>query len=278
MWSLVKHEEIDVIAATMSRRARLKSRCCLIGKVALVTGGSRGIGRAVSMRLASEGAHVAINYLRNDTAAASLSRRIQHMGRRSLLLKGNVGNPSELDEMFSRFNEVFQRLDILVHCASLGSFQSVRELSMVQLNRVMNINCNAMVISAQRASRLMRRGASIVGISSLGSQRAVDGYAAVGIAKAALEAAIRYLALALAEKGIRVNGVSGGPVDTEGLRAIPGYRRRKQLCLVGTPMGRLGRADDIANVVLFLVKPESAWVCGQTVIADGGLSLRLLTL
>ena len=142
----------------------------------------------------------------------------------------------------------------------------------------MNINCNAMVISAQKASKLMRPGAAIIGISSLGSQRAVDGYAAVGIAKAALEAAIRYLALAFAEKGIRVNGVSGGPVDTEGLRAFPDYRRRKQMCLAGTPMGRLGRAEDIANIVLFLIKPESMWICGQTLIADGGLSLKLLTL
>ncbi len=118
----------------------------------------------------------------------------------------------------------------------------------------------------------------MVAVSSLGSQRFVTRYGGVGIAKAALEAAVRYLAVELAEQGIRVNAVSGGPVDTEGLRQFPRYSVRRRECERRTPYGRLGLPEDIAKIVVFLCSKQSNWICGQTLIADGGLSLRLLAL
>ncbi len=124
----------------------------------------------------------------------------------------------------------------------------------------------------------MRRGSHIVAVSSLGSTRYVKDYSVLGIAKAALESAVRYLGVELASLGIHVNAVSGGPVDTEGLRKFPDFARRKKECLSLTPWKRLGTPEDMAQIVAFLCKPESAWICGQTIIADGGLSLRLLSL
>lgn len=250
----------------------------LAGKVALVTGGSRGIGRSVAIGLARQGADVAINYLRDEKAARGVSENIRKLKRRSLLLRANVGNVSERKEMFSEFNKVFDGLDIVVHCASLGIFKPVLDLSILQLNGVMDIHANAFIGCAQQASKLMKKGGHIVAVSSLGSQRYITDYGAIGMAKAGLEAGVRYLAVELAPKGICVNAVSGGPIDTEGLKLFPNYERRKRECIMKTPFNRLGTTEDIAKVIIFLCKQDSSWICGQTIIVDGGLSLRLLSL
>lgn len=251
----------------------------LDGQIALVTGGSRGIGRAVALELARAGADVAINYLRNEDSARSIGRAIEDIGRRTLLLRENVGNVEEIKDMFMEIEKAFGRLDILVHCASLAVFRNLTELTTIQLNRVIQIHSTAFVVCVQEASKLMKtHGGKIVGVSSLGSQRYVTDYGAVGMAKAAVEASVRYLAVELAPKGIRVNAVSGGAVDTEGLKVFPNYETRKHECEQRTPLGRLGKPEDIARIVVFLCKEDSSWICGQTIVADGGLSLRLLSL
>lgn len=250
----------------------------LAGRKILVTGGGRGIGRAVSIECARQGADVVVNYLRDDESAKSVSRRIHAFGRRSLIIQANIGIECEVEEMFKEIGRKFGRLDDFVHCASLGVFRPLIELTQIQLSRVMSINCSAFVKSAGLAAKLMPKGGSMVAVSSLGSQRFVTRYGGVGIAKAALEAAVRYLAVELAEQGIRVNAVSGGPVDTEGLRQFPRYSVRRRECERRTPYGRLGLPEDIAKIVVFLCSKQSNWICGQTLIADGGLSLRLLAL
>ncbi len=251
----------------------------LEGHVALVTGGSRGIGRAVAIELARAGANVAINYLRNEESARSVSRVIEGIGRSTLLLQANVGNVEEIKDIFREVEKTFGRLDILVHCASLAVFRNLADLTAVQLNRVIQIHSTAFIVCVQEASKLMKtNGGKIVAVSSLGSQRYVTDYVAVGMAKAAVEAAVRYLAVELAPKGIRVNAVSGGAIDTDGLKVFPNYEARKHECELRTPLGRLGRPEDIARIVVFLCKEDSSWICGQTIIADGGLSLRLLAL
>ncbi len=248
------------------------------GKVALVTGGSRGIGACIAVELAREGADVAINYLRNEEAAKNVNRQIKRLGRKALLLRANVGNVNEISEMFGELKKVFGKLDIFIHCASLGIFKPILNVTMPQLTRIMSVNANSLIGCSREASKLMNNGGHIVAVSSLGSQRYITAYGAVGMAKASLEAGIRYLAVELAPKRIRVNAISGGPIDTQGLHAFPNYKRRKEECIAITPFGRLGIPEDIARIALFLCRQDSYWICGQIIIADGGLSLRLLSL
>lgn len=253
------------------------TRLTLKGKCAIVTGGSRGIGRAVSLLLAKEGADVAIDYLRDDKAATTLYRTIRNLGRRSLLLKANVGNPTELREMFNIYKKTFGKLDILVHCASLGTFKPLLKTGIAQLSRVIGIHTSSLVSCIQVAENIMHRGSRVIAVSSLGSHRVVTNYGAIGVAKAALEAAVRYLAVELSERGIHVNAVSAGPIETLGLRSYPGYNFYRRESIQRTPFGRMGAPKDVARVVLFLCKPDSNWLCGETIIADGGLSLRLFS-
>ncbi len=250
----------------------------LRGKVALVTGGSRGIGRSVAIALAEEGAHIAINYLRNQNAAEQTSRKIRKFGKRVILLRRNVANPDDVKAMFQEIRGAFGRLDVFVHSASLGSFKPLIELNPLQIDRMFDINARAFVTCSQEARRLMRGGGIVIAISSLGSQRFIHGYGGIAIAKACLEAAVRYLAVELAPFRIRVNAVSGGAINTEGLRSFPNYQDRKKECIAKTPYRRLGRPEDIANIVRFLCQDASSWICGQTIVADGGLSLPLLSL
>jgi enoyl-[acyl-carrier protein] reductase III len=247
-------------------------------QVALVTGGSRGIGRAVALELAQAGAHVAINYLRDGDSARSIGLAVKNIRRKTLLIQANVGNAEEVKDMFLQIKETFGRLDILVHSASLGVFKTLVDMTVIQLNRLVKTNSTAFIVCAQEASRLMTNGGKIIAVSSLGSQRYVTDYGSMGVAKAAVEAAVRYLAVELAPKGISVNAVAGGPVDTEGLKLFPNYEIRKHECTLLTPLGRIGKPEDIAKIVAFLCTKSSLWICGQTIIADGGLSLRLLSL
>jgi len=245
------------------------------GKTALVTGGSRGIGGVISRRLAAQGAHVFINYRDDDRSAEGTEAEIKRAEGSCELVKANLLHPEAIRELFER---VATRggLDILVHNAALGSFKSVMQLRSNQWDLSLNINARALLLCAQEASKLMgAQGGKIVSISSLGSQRVVSEYGAIGVSKAALESLTRYLAVELAARRINVNAVSAGVVDSPTIRKHPRYRELHDHILAQTPAGRLGTAEDIAGVVLFLCSSLSDWICGQTIIADGGMSLTL---
>ena len=244
------------------------------GKKALVTGGARGIGRAVALKLAENGAEVVINYLRNDEAARETQELAERAGVRAHLAKGDVGRPAALKKIFEEVSDKLGALDILVHSAALGAFKPITEIGVLHWNVSLDVNARALLLCAQEALGLMEgRNARIVGISSLGSHRYIPHYGAIGVSKAALETLIRYLAVELAPRGIRVNGVSGGLVETEALQMHPLYHEQKEEAIRRTPAGRIGTPEDIASVVLFLVSPQSDWIFGQTLIADGGLDL-----
>jgi enoyl-[acyl-carrier protein] reductase III len=249
----------------------------LKGKVALVTGGSRGIGRAVFHGLAKDCADVVIGYLRNEDAAVETARAVRKLGRRAMLFRGDLKDTEEIGEMFSAIRKEYGCLDILVHSAALGAFKPLLNFTPVQLRRTIEINAISFIICVQEAQKLMKRGGRVIGISSLGSQRYVKGYGAIGISKACLEAAIRYLAVELAPKGIRVNGISAGPIETEGLKAFPYYRKGKAEVIERTPAGRMGTPEDIVEIVLFLSR-SATWLLGQTIVADGGLSLGIISI
>lgn len=245
----------------------------LEGKVALVTGGSRGIGRAIAVRLAQAGANVAINYLRHRSAADETVKLIEDQGAQALAIRANVGEHENIHHMIDEIEEKFGKLDILVSNAASGVLKPAMELTERHWHWTMDINAGTLLPLAQHTMPLMKDGGSIVAVSSLGSTRAIHNYAAVGASKAALESLIRHLAVELAPQDVKVNAVSAGTVDTDALKHFPnrdaiiGESERR------TPTGRLTTPDDVANVVLYLCSPLSDQIQGQTIVIDGGYSI-----
>jgi enoyl-[acyl-carrier protein] reductase III len=235
----------------------------------LVTGGSRGIGRAIALRFARDGAkRVAIGYLRNDKAAEATAEELREAGAEPVLVRGNVSSERVLGEIAE-----LGPLDVLVHNAATGVIRPALETEDKHWDWTLNANARALLSLARVAAPSMPNGSSIVAISSLGAQRVLDNYVLVGTSKAALESLVRYLAVELAPRGIRVNAVSGGVVDTGALEHFP---NKEAMLAAGAsnPVGRLVSVDDIAGAVAFLTGPDADMVRGQTLVVDGGFSLR----
>ncbi len=244
-------------------------------KVALVTGSSRGIGRQTAIRLAKEGYDIVINYARSRTAAEEVVSEIEALGRKVLLIKANIGDVKKIRAMFTRIDEEFGRLDVLVNNAASGVLKPAMELEESHYDWTMGINAKGSLFCAQEAAKLMKQngGGNIINISSLGSIRYLENYTAVGVSKAALEALTRYLAVELAPHQIRVNAVSGGAVDTEALKHFPNRDELLAEAAKSTPAGRLVEMEDMVNAIMFLLSDQSYMVRGQTLIVDGGISL-----
>jgi enoyl-[acyl-carrier protein] reductase III len=243
------------------------------GKVALVTGGSRGIGRAITLKLASEGADVVINYFRRRSTAEDTAREVEAKGVAAHIIKANVGEPEKVDEMFDEIEDRFGRLDILVNNAASGVARAALELDDRSWDWTMDINARAFLLCAQRAAALMKDGGSMVSISSLGSRLVMPVYTAVGVSKAALEALTRYLAIELAPRNIRVNGIAAGAVETEALHVYAGAGDLPDHPWLTTPAGKMVLPEDIAELVAFLCSDRSSMIRGQIIVIDGGLSL-----
>ncbi|HET7045116.1 MAG TPA: SDR family oxidoreductase [Gaiellaceae bacterium] len=235
----------------------------------LVTGGSRGIGRAIALRLARDGARrVALGYLRNDRAAEETADELRALGAEPVLVRGNVSSQRVLDEVAA-----LGPLDVLVHNAATGVIRPALEVEAKHWDWTLDANAKALLLLAKAAAPQMPPGSAIVALSSLGSVRTLDNYVLVGTSKAALEALVRYLGVELAPRGIRVNAVSGGVVDTGALEHFPNREEMLRAARVRTPAGRMVSVDDLAGAVAFLCGPDSAMVCGQTIVVDGGFSL-----
>ena len=247
----------------------------LKGRVALVTGGSRGIGRAIALRLAADGADVIINYLRKKSAAEQTVQDIHEKGVAAHAIKANLAEPEKIDAMFSEIESRFGRLDILVNNAASGVARTALDLDDRGWDWTMNINARAFLLCVRRAVPLMKNGGKMVAISSLGSRMAWPIYTAVGVSKAALEALVRYLAVELAPRGISVNGIAPGAVESEALKLYTADRDLPQSSWQRTPAGRMVRDEDIAGVVSFLCSDQAEMIRGQIIVLDGGLSLAM---
>ena len=245
----------------------------LRGKVALITGGSRGIGQAITLKLAAEGADVIINYFRKKSAAELTAQEARANGIVAHTIKANLGEPDKIESMFDEIETKFGRLDILVSNAATGVARNAMELDDRGWGWTMDVNARAFLLCAQRAAKLMKNGGKMVSISSLGSRLAWPIYTAVGVSKAALEALTRYLAIELAPMGICVNGVAAGAVETEALKLYTADQNLSASSWQTTPAGRMVQPEDVANVVAFLCSDESAMIRGQIIVIDGGLSL-----
>jgi len=248
----------------------------LEGKVALVTGGSRGIGHAISLKLADEGADIIINYFRKRSSAESTIQEIQAKGVKAHAIKANVGEPENVDSMFQEIKDKFGKLDILINNAASGVAREALDLDIRGWDWTMNINARAFLQCAQKSAELMPNGGKMVSISSLGSRLVMPIYTVVGVSKAALEALTRYLAIELAPKGICVNGIAAGAVETEALKFYTADPNLPQLAWKKTPAGRMVLPEDIANLVAFLCEDASEMIRGQIIVIDGGLSLALM--
>ena len=234
----------------------------------LVTGGSRGIGRAIALRFARDGARrVAIGYLRNDRAAEETANELRTAGAEPVLVRGNVTSDRVLREV-----EALGPLDVLVHNAATGVIRPALETEDRHWDWTLNANARALLSLARVVAPSMPQGSSIVALSSLGAQRVLENYVLVGTSKAAVESLVRYLAVELAPRGIRVNAVSGGVVETGALEHFP---NREEMLRAGAanPVGRLVSPDDMAGAVAFLCSPDADMVRGQTLVVDGGFSL-----
>jgi enoyl-[acyl-carrier protein] reductase III len=246
----------------------------LKGKVALITGGSRGIGRAITLKLASQGADVIINYFRRTSQAELTAQEARNKGVNAHIIKANVGEPEKIDSMFQEIESKFGKLDILISNAASGVARPAMELDAKGWEWTMDINARALLLCAQKAVKLMPNGGQIVSISSLGSRMAWQIYTAVGVSKAALEALTRYLAIELAPKNIRVNCVAAGAVETEALKIYAGEKSLPAFMAVqSTPAGRMVLPEDVANLVAFLCSDDSYMIRGQVITIDGGYSI-----
>ncbi len=247
------------------------------GKVALITGGSRGIGKAITLKLASQGADVVINCLRRKKTAEETAAQARELGVRAHVIKANLAEPEKIEAMFREIRDIFGRLDVLVNNAASGVARPAMELDCDGWDWTLNINARAALLCAQQAVPLMPDGGAIVNISSLGSRLVMPVYTAVGVSKAALEALTRYLAVELAEKSIRVNAVSAAAVETEALKLYASAPDIPVSMVTTTPAGRMVRPEDVADTVSFLCSEQAAMIRGQVIIIDGGLSLTSLS-
>lgn len=239
---------------------------------ALVTGASRGIGRAVALDLAARGWNVAVGFLRSEAAAEEVASGVRAHGRDALLCPYNLVKEDERRELIARVGGVTDHLGGLVHAAGLGAAAPVLGARPARWSMPWDSHVAALLDLIHHGRGLLRDPAAVVAFGSLGARRVMEGYAPIAAAKGALETLVRYLAVELAPDGVNVNCIRGGPVDTDSLRSFSAYddlvaesRRR--------PPGRIGRPEDIAPVASFLLSEDARWIRGQVVVADGGFGL-----
>ena len=245
----------------------------LAGRTALVTGAARGIGRAIARKLASAGCDVVVNYYNSHEEAEALCAEFRTFGRRAIALKASVGLPDSVDEMFGELTKHFDRLDIVVSNAASGVLKPAMDMTLKHWRWCMETNAFALNLLAQRAAPLMGAGGRIVAMSSLGSVRAMPNYAFIGASKAALESLVRALAQELGPRGIRVNAVSAGVVETDALSYFPNREELLASFRARAPAGPVLTPEDVAGAVYLLCLPEAAMINGTTLFVDGGFAI-----
>jgi enoyl-[acyl-carrier protein] reductase III len=245
----------------------------LARKIAMVTGAGRGIGRAIALKLAKAGCDVVVMYHTSQDEAEAVCSEISALGRRTLLLPVDVSEPTSLAEAFGTIRQQFEQLDIVVSNAAIGVLRPVLELTLKHWRRCMETNALALNLLAQEAVPMMREGGRIIGLSSIGASRAIPHYGFVGASKAALESVARSLAQELGPRGIRVNTVSAGVVDTDALKHFPNREQLLAEYARRTPAGPTLTPEDVANAVYLLCLPEASMITGHTLVVDGGFCI-----
>lgn len=237
----------------------------LLGKTALVTGASRGIGRAIAQRLAALGAQVAVNYTSSRAAAEEVARECN-----GFAVQADMGDLASIETMFNRVRREFEKLDILINNAALGYARPIAETPIEDFDRIFAVNTRGAFFCLQEAAKALPGGGRIVNISTGATVTSPPGFGIYCASKAALEQFTRILARELAPRNITVNTVSPGFTETDMYRSLP---HLAELAPRLTPLGRAGRPEEIADVVGWLCTPEAGWITGQNIQASGGLNM-----
>jgi len=251
------------------------------GKYALITGGSRGIGRGIALKLAESGLNVAINYYRNEAAAKDTLAKVRALGSNGFIVQADVCHPEEISRMFRQVKDEFGALDIFVSNARTEAptfYQPTMEITLDKWDTAVDSQAKAFLVGVREASGLMREGGRVIAITYAPGGRfgSWQPWVAMGAAKSALEVLCRYFAVALASRGITVNALSPGWIEDSVLNSLPEpVQKTIHEWHEGgwTPMGRLGTPADIGNAVTLLCSEEAGWITGQTIAVDGGASL-----
>ncbi|MFA6759931.1 MAG: enoyl-ACP reductase [Sulfuricurvum sp.] len=253
------------------------------GKTLVITGATKGIGASIAKKFAQSGVNIAFTYNSNVDVANALAKEWQESyGIKARAYPLNILESDEFKTLFEAIDEDFDRVDFFVSNAMIygrsvvGGYGKFMRLKPRGLNNIYTATVNAFVVGSQEAAKRMQRvgGGSIVTMSSTGNLVYIENYAGHGTNKAAVEAMMRYAAVELGEMNIRVNAVSGGPIDTDALKAFTNYEEVKAETIKRSAIGRMGEADDIAGAVHFLCSSDASWITGQTIIVDGGTTFK----
>ena len=248
-------------------------------KTLVISGATRGIGKAIAERFAKEGIDIAFTYNSNEEVANNLAKEwSKRYGIKAKAYKLNILEPETYKDLFKQIDEDFERIDFFVSNAIIsgravvGGFGPFMRLRPKGICNIFTATVNAFVVGAQEAAKRMQKvgGGSIVSLSSTGNLVYTPNYAGHGTSKAAVETMVKYAAAELGEFNIRVNAVSGGPIDTDALKAFPNYEEVKSEVEKRSPLNRMGVPEDLAGITYFLCTEEASWITGQTFIVDGG--------
>jgi NAD(P)-dependent dehydrogenase (short-subunit alcohol dehydrogenase family) len=253
----------------------------ITARYALVTGGSRGIGRGITLKLAEHGVHVAVNYLRDEASAKATLEQVRARGADGFTVQADVSQPDQIERMFRRVREEFGALDIFVANArgDIGSFyEPAMSIDVDKFDAAMDSQAKAFLVGVRAAAPLMPTGGRVIGITYApgGVYGSWQSWVAMGAAKSALEVLVRYFAVALAPRGITVNAISPGWVDDSVLNTLPDavvQMIREHHEKGWTPMRRLGTPADVGNTIALFCSKEAGWITGQVITADGGMGL-----
>ncbi len=244
----------------------------LQGKVAIVTGASKGIGAAIARHLAKAGASVVVNYSSSKEGADRVVAEIEKAGGRAIAVGANVAKKAEIDRLFAETKKAFGRLDVLVNNAGVYEFAPLGEITEGHFHKQFDLNVLGLILATQKAAEAFGpEGGSVINISSVAGVNPVPTGSVYSATKAAVDAVTKALSKELGPKKIRVNSLNPGMVETEGVHAagIIGSDFQKQ-AIAATPLGRIGQPDDIASVAVFLASDDSRWVSGETLLVAGG--------
>lgn len=245
------------------------------GKVVLITGASRGIGRETALLFGREGARVVINYKKNQEAAEEVAAQVRAAGGEALLAQADIEDQTQIEAMFATIREAYGRVDVLVANAAATAFKPLTAIKDYHLEKTFKLTVHGFLFLTQHAAAMMPEGGRVIAVSGWDSFRFMQGHGVLGAAKAAMEAMVRYLAVELGPRGINVTGICPGPIETDSFKiyAKSEWEYYERTWLPYTPSRRFGQPGEIAEIIGFLASPASSWITGQTIVADGGLSL-----